>query len=143
MKKLFILSIAVLALVSCSIVPEQESTSIIGMPNPASQYCIEQGGTLNIKTEVNGQVGYCHLADGQVVEEWTLFRESQQTCVPEEAQKLINHKVLSEEQIQEKTKSKIVRIIQPNQLVTADYRSNRISIVVDPITNMVIKANCG
>ncbi|MBV1837501.1 DUF333 domain-containing protein [Acetobacter estunensis] len=46
----------------------------IGMPNPASTWCIKQGGHLEIRKESGGSVGYCHLPDGQVVEEWTLFR---------------------------------------------------------------------
>lgn len=46
----------------------------IGMPNPASQYCVELGGRLEIRNDTGGQVGYCHLPDGRVVEEWALFR---------------------------------------------------------------------
>ncbi|GBQ28419.1 hypothetical protein AA0472_2698 [Acetobacter estunensis NRIC 0472] len=44
------------------------------MPNPASAWCIKQGGHLEIRKESSGSVGYCHLPDGQVVEEWALFR---------------------------------------------------------------------
>lgn len=47
----------------------------IGMPNPASQYCIEQGGQLEIRNEANGQVGYCKLPNGKVVEEWELLEQ--------------------------------------------------------------------
>lgn len=48
----------------------------IGMPNPASEHCVKLGGKLEIRSEAGGQTGYCHLPDGRVVEEWTLFRES-------------------------------------------------------------------
>ena len=41
--------------------------------NPASEYCISQGGTLEIVDESTGQVGYCNLADGTRVEEWEYF----------------------------------------------------------------------
>jgi putative hemolysin len=45
-----------------------------GLANPASTYCVEQGGTVELRAEVKGQVGYCHLSDGRVIEEWTYFR---------------------------------------------------------------------
>jgi Putative hemolysin len=48
----------------------------IGLPNPASAYCVEQGGRVEIRDGAGGQVGYCHLPDGRVVEEWELFRAS-------------------------------------------------------------------
>ncbi|WP_407865243.1 DUF333 domain-containing protein [Phyllobacterium phragmitis] len=46
----------------------------MGMPNPASVHCTDIGGRLEIRQEAQGQVGYCHLPDGRVVEEWKLFR---------------------------------------------------------------------
>ncbi len=46
----------------------------MGMTNPASTNCIKLGGTLEIKDETNGQVGYCHLKSGKTCEEWALFR---------------------------------------------------------------------
>ena len=45
--------------------------------NPASQYCVDQGGTLEMVDETAGQVGYCNLPDGTRVEEWEYFRASQ------------------------------------------------------------------
>jgi putative hemolysin len=42
--------------------------------NPASQYCIDQGGTLEIVSEEGGEVGYCNLPDGTRIEEWEFFR---------------------------------------------------------------------
>ena len=50
------------------------SEPMIGMANPASVFCEKQGGTLSIKDEVGGQVGYCQLPSGKVCEEWALFR---------------------------------------------------------------------
>lgn len=41
-----------------------------GGGNPASLYCESRGGTLAFRESV----GYCTLPDGQVVEEWTLYR---------------------------------------------------------------------
>ena len=45
-----------------------------GMNNPASQYCAELGGRLEIRAEQAGEAGYCHLPDGSVLEEWELHR---------------------------------------------------------------------
>jgi len=47
----------------------------IGMPNPASVFCLENGGKLEIRTDENGgQVGYCIFEDGSECEEWAFFR---------------------------------------------------------------------
>lgn len=46
----------------------------VQIANPASEFCIAQGGTLEIVDESGGQVGYCTLADGTRVEEWEYFR---------------------------------------------------------------------
>lgn len=48
----------------------------VKLANPASSYCITQGGTLSIKSETGGQVGYCTLPNGDVIEEWKLYRKS-------------------------------------------------------------------
>lgn len=50
----------------------------ITLANPASVYCIKQGGHLDIRDTPTGQVGYCQFKDGTEIEEWTFFRESRQ-----------------------------------------------------------------
>lgn len=58
---------------ACQPVMREEPT--VGLPNPASVYCEEQGGTLEIRTDNNGgQVGYCVFDDGSECEEWSFFR---------------------------------------------------------------------
>ncbi|MGQ3675613.1 putative hemolysin [Xanthobacter sp. TB0139] len=47
---------------------------MVGLANPASQYCASLGGKLEMRTTPEGQVGYCHLPDGRIEEEWALFR---------------------------------------------------------------------
>lgn len=42
--------------------------------NPASVYCIEQGGKLEIVRTEKGDVGWCVLPDGRHIEEWRFFR---------------------------------------------------------------------
>jgi putative hemolysin len=57
------------------------SSSAAGIANPASVNCVSTlGGTLEIQDEANGQVGYCHLKDGRVCEEWALFRDGSCTA---------------------------------------------------------------
>ena len=46
------------------------------LPNPASAYCVSLGGRVEIRSGPAGEVGFCHLPDGRVVEEWALFRAS-------------------------------------------------------------------
>ncbi len=53
---------------------EDENTDNTGIANPASTYCVENGGTLKMVDETDGQVGYCHFDDGSKCEEWAFFR---------------------------------------------------------------------
>jgi uncharacterized protein len=47
----------------------------IGLPNPASVSCEEQGGTLDVRAvDDGGQLGICVFEDGSECEEWALFR---------------------------------------------------------------------
>ena len=51
-----------------------EPAASIGMANPAAVYCVQQGGKSEPVTTEAGQSSNCHLPDGRVVEEWTLYR---------------------------------------------------------------------
>jgi putative hemolysin len=67
---LLIVPFVLLAVVGCS-----SSAEPAQMANPASEYCIEQGGKLDIREDDNGgEVGYCQFDDGSECEEWTYFR---------------------------------------------------------------------
>lgn len=47
----------------------------VGMPNPASVYCQERAGRLEIRTDANGdQYGVCVFLDGSECDEWEYFR---------------------------------------------------------------------
>lgn len=64
-----------LALTGCSHQPApQKRLPTIGMPNPASVYCIQQSGKLERIKTAEGERNYCRLPDGERIEEWTLFR---------------------------------------------------------------------
>jgi len=54
-------------------------TSPLGLPNPASAYCEEQGYTVELRTGSNGTIGYCIFPDGTECEEWAFFRGG---CAP-------------------------------------------------------------
>jgi putative hemolysin len=47
--------------------------------NPASVYCTEHGGKLEIRDGQDGQTGYCVFDDKSECEEWAFFRGE---CVP-------------------------------------------------------------
>ncbi|EXT37966.1 I78 family peptidase inhibitor [Acinetobacter sp. 25977_8] len=144
MKKTIFLGLALVSLTAFFLVQHKKiNTPKKRLPKPASQYCVEQGGKLEIRNETNGQVGYCHLPNGQVVEEWKLFRDNQANCVAEEAQKLVGLSGLTDDQIKQKTKSEIVRKVAPGQPMTMDYRSNRVTVTIDPATKKITNANCG
>lgn len=46
------------------------------LANPASVYCVQQGGRLVIKRGPKGEMGICVLPDGRRIEEWRFFRAS-------------------------------------------------------------------
>ncbi|WP_180127093.1 MULTISPECIES: I78 family peptidase inhibitor [unclassified Acinetobacter] len=144
MKNVWILAALTAFMAGCSTTQQTETTSEkIGMANPASQYCVEQKGKLEIRDEANAQVGYCHLPNGQVVEEWALFRSSQTECVADKAKTLIGQAKLTEDQIKAISQAQIVRLVKPGQPVTMDYRVERVTVTVNPINQKIIQATCG
>lgn len=65
-----------------TITPTEDPTAqtTVGMANPASVYCDEQGYVLEIRTEADGdQYGVCIFPDGSECEEWAFYREE---CSP-------------------------------------------------------------
>ena len=46
----------------------------LGLANPASVYCQDQGGTLEMRTNDLGTAGYCLFPDGSECEEWAYYR---------------------------------------------------------------------
>ena len=64
-----------LALAACNTAEEPQ-----GLANPASEYCVEQGGTVDIRQDSEGnQAGYCQFDDGSECDEWAYFRGD---CAP-------------------------------------------------------------
>lgn len=51
------------------------ATEAPGLANPASEFCVAQGGTVEIETADDGsQSGICVLPDGTRIDEWEYFR---------------------------------------------------------------------
>jgi putative hemolysin len=60
--------------------PEPGAEGPPGMANPASVYCEEQGGRLELRTAADGgQFGVCIFSDGSECEEWAYYRGE---CTP-------------------------------------------------------------
>jgi uncharacterized protein len=82
MKRAVAIALAVVLTISgCG--GNNEDDNETGLANPASVYCQEQGGSLDIRTDDSGgQVGYCVFSDGSEVEEWAYYRGEAQPAVP-------------------------------------------------------------
>lgn len=51
----------------------------VQLANPASVYCEEQGGTVELREGEGGTAGYCVFEDGSECDEWAYFRGE---CAP-------------------------------------------------------------
>ena len=59
---------------------EESTGTTIWMPNPAAVYCEQQGGTVSIVKDAEGnETGMCKLADGTEVDEWEYYRANNPT----------------------------------------------------------------
>ena len=74
----FVLSVLIIAGCSGSLSgqPLEESTPAgeVGLANPASVFCEEQGYTLEMRTDSDGTYGMCIFPDGSGCEEWAYYR---------------------------------------------------------------------
>ena len=66
---------AVMMLAGCT-VSGPDPIMGLQLPNPASVYCIERGGTLDIKESPQGDVTTCVLSDGTRVDEWEFYSQN-------------------------------------------------------------------
>jgi putative hemolysin len=76
---------ACLALAACG--DDEPNEGNQGLPNPASVYCEEQGGTLEIREEAAGQYGVCVFDDGSECREWAFYHGE---CEPGQTAGLAN-----------------------------------------------------
>lgn len=53
-----------------------DKSELTGIANPASVYCVEQGGTVKIvKDKAGNETGVCLFTDGSQCEEWSFYRK--------------------------------------------------------------------
>jgi putative hemolysin len=73
-------------LAACGRAPQPSPAPVEAeLPNPASVFCEEEGGRLEIRTDASGgQIGICVFTDGSECEEWGYFRGECQPGGPEE-----------------------------------------------------------
>lgn len=82
MKRVIVLAlVVVLSISGCGGDDEDDGDS--GIANPASVYCVEQGGTVDIRTDADGnQTGVCVFPDGTEVDEWAYYRGEAEPTPP-------------------------------------------------------------
>ncbi len=70
-----LIPVVVLASACSSGATIQPTQTSVGLPNPASENCVEQGGTHTVETRSDGgQYGVCVFEDNQQCEEFALLR---------------------------------------------------------------------
>jgi len=81
MKKILLFIMILMALAACTtnqtqtIEPATTDIPQVGMANPASVYCVENGNKLEIQTAADGsQSGVCVFPDGSTCDEWAYFK---------------------------------------------------------------------
>ncbi len=80
MKQLALLAIvaSVLVVAACGTAPTPTPAAAESpqtLPNPASQFCLDRGYQLEIRTAADGrQAGYCLFPDGTECDEWAFYR---------------------------------------------------------------------
>lgn len=74
------LALIVVLVPACSDDDDTGGDDGAGLPNPAAVYCEEQGGTVDIREDAEGnQYGVCVFDDGSECDEWAFFRGE---CAP-------------------------------------------------------------
>jgi putative hemolysin len=56
-------------------IPSQVPVEPVQIANPASTYCVQKAGSLEIRDFVDGQKGFCIFEDNSECEEWKFFRQ--------------------------------------------------------------------
>lgn len=64
-------------------------------------------------------------------------------CNSEAAQGLVGKEKPTDAEAMQRTGSTTVRQIQPGDMVTQDFREDRVTIETDPATGLVTRATCG
>ena len=66
-----------------AVTPAEPASAVANMPNPASVFCEENGGKLELRQDASGgTMGICVFPDGSECDEWAYFRGE---CQPQSA----------------------------------------------------------
>jgi len=82
----FLVSIGMISLTGCNLISgtDKINSGNANLPNPASVFCEENDGILEIRTADDGsQSGVCVFPDGSECDEWAYFRNE---CTPGDSQ---------------------------------------------------------
>lgn len=102
--------------------------------NPASEYCVSQGGTSEIRKDKDGaEFGVCILSNGEEREEWSFYRESEYVGLS-----------LADAKAKAKESGVEFRIAEQDgeaKALTMDLRPGRVNAVVNSgvVTSVVIE----
>ena len=96
MKKVLLLAVFAFALFGCvqqqptatptpipTVVQQASPSPAAQIANPASVNCVDLGGTVDIRTNADGEYGVCVFANGSECDEWKLFRGEPCEATPE------------------------------------------------------------
>lgn len=80
-----ILILITLILSACNEDPSKVKENPLNMANPASVFCEEQGGRIEMREDEHGQYGVCVFPDGSECEEWAHLRgDCKPSSIPDE-----------------------------------------------------------
>ena len=102
--------------------------------NPASEYCVSQGGTSEIRKDKDGaEFGVCILSNGEEREEWSFYRESEYVGLS-----------LADAEAKAKENGVEFRIAEQDgeaKALTMDLRPGRVNAVINSgvVTSVVIE----
>ncbi len=86
MKRKQITFLLLIILIPSACAPQTAQTDLQPtLPNPATQYCLDEGYESEIRSEEDGEVGYCIFPDGSECEEWAFIRGECTYDPPEES----------------------------------------------------------
>lgn len=111
-----------------------QNTDTTQIANPASEYCVSQGGTSEIRKDKDGaEFGVCILSNGEEREEWSFYRESEYVGLS-----------LADAEAKAKENGVEFRIAEQDgeaKALTMDLRPGRVNAVVNSgvVTSVVIE----
>lgn len=139
MKKLPSIILTINILTACATTHPQNE--MVGVANPASEFCLKQGGKLEPKKDKDGnEYTLCHLPNGQVVEEWDYLHSFSEQAIYSNTHSNINPNTLIVFYDNHKKDEVLALFKTLNTKVLYDYKTmNGFAIEIDPNQRHSIK----